>query len=135
VGEAILGAWLLLSPAMSVSAALTIKLTMVMLPYVLLICGGAFLSGILQVHKRFAAPAFAPVLLNVIHIAVVFTGAWILGLRGREPAADAVIARQTTLAYLLGFFVLVAGALQVIVLLPGLRAAGFRLRFVAHFWT
>src|SRR4051794_34297739 len=59
VGEAILGAWLLVSPGMSAAAALTIKLTMVMLPYVLLICGGAFLSGILQVHKRFAAPAFA----------------------------------------------------------------------------
>ena len=31
----------------------TLKLTAIMLPYVLLICGTAFLGAILQVHKRF----------------------------------------------------------------------------------
>ena len=135
LGEAALAAWLWLDRGMTSDTALTVKLTMVMLPYVLLICGGAFLSGILQVHRRFAAPAFAPVLLNVIHIAVVFTGAWFLGLRGRSALSAAVVAKQTTLAYLLGVFVLVAGVLQVLVLVPGLRAAGFRFRFEPHFWT
>ena len=32
---------------------LTLKFTAIMLPYVLLICGTAFLGAILQVHKRF----------------------------------------------------------------------------------
>src|SRR3989440_7490598 len=36
---------------------LPLKFTAIMLPYVLLICGGAFLTGILQVHKRFGPPA------------------------------------------------------------------------------
>ena len=35
---------------------LTLKFTAIMLPYVLLICGTAFLGAILQVHKRFGAP-------------------------------------------------------------------------------
>ena len=63
---------------------LIVKLTAVMLPYVLLICGTAFLGGILQVHKRFGPPAVAPVLLNVIHIAVLVVGARLLSLRGAE---------------------------------------------------
>jgi len=50
---------------------LMLKFTAVMLPYVMLVCGGAFLSAILQVHKRFGPPAFAPILLNVCHIGVV----------------------------------------------------------------
>ena len=44
---------LLLSRDFRPDRVLTLKLTAIMLPYVLLICGGAFLSGILQVHKRF----------------------------------------------------------------------------------
>src|SRR5207244_8013484 len=57
VGEAVLVGWLLLTPVDRVDRVLMLKLTAIMLPYVLLICGGAFLSGILQVHRRFAAPA------------------------------------------------------------------------------
>ncbi|HLL87869.1 MAG TPA: lipid II flippase MurJ, partial [Tepidisphaeraceae bacterium] len=135
VGELALAAWLVLDSDMRVDTALTVKLTIVMLPYVLLICGGAFLSGVLQVHQRFGAPAFAPVLLNVIHIVVVFFGAYVLGLRGQDALTDATLAKQTTLAYWLGFFVLVAGVAQVGVLVPGLRAAGFRFKLVPHFWT
>ena len=36
------------------------------------------------------------------------------------------IAKQTTLAYWLAFFVLIAGCLQVAVLWPSLKAVGFR---------
>src|SRR5436305_12296 len=64
---------------------LTLKLTAIMLPYVLLICGTAFLSGILQVHRRFGVPAAAPIILNVCHIVVVFLGARLLRL---NPKAD-----------------------------------------------
>jgi putative peptidoglycan lipid II flippase len=105
-----------------------------MLPYVLLICGGAFLSGVLQVHRRFGAPAAAPVLLNIVHIAVLTTGAWITGLSKDtpEPRASQI---QTTLGYWMAFFVLVAGVLQVAVLLPGLRKVGFHFRPRAGVWT
>jgi putative peptidoglycan lipid II flippase len=114
---------------------LMLKFTAVMLPYVMLVCGGAFLSAILQVHHRFGPPAFAPILLNVCHIAVVVGGAWFLGLRGRDPLSPRVVELQTQLAFALAVTVLVAGALQVAILIPALRAIGFRFRPAVNFWT
>lgn len=132
VGELILGAVMLLVD-LRPDQLLTLKLTAIMLPYVLLICGAAFLSGILQVHKKFALPAFAPVLLNVIHIGVMVVGAWLLHLNSSTTGAQQ-IAKQTTLVYWLSGFVLVAGALQLLMLWPALRGVGFRFRFT-RFWT
>jgi putative peptidoglycan lipid II flippase len=113
---------------------LTLKLAAIMLPYVLLICGGAFLSGILQVHKRFGVPAATPIILNAVQIVVLLVGARLVHLSGKTADAAAIV-KQTRLAYALGGFILVAGVLQVAVLLPALSAAGFRFRFVPHFWT
>ncbi len=136
IGEAILG-WMLWADRDSarLDRRLLLQFTAVMLPYVLLVCSGAFLSAILQVHKRFGPPAFAPVLLNVCHIGVVAVGAWFLGLRGRDQQTDTVIALQTTLAFWLAIGVLVAGVLQVAVLWPALRAIGFRFNPRIAFWT
>jgi len=134
-GELLLAAWMLLERDMDLDRMLTLRLTAIMLPYVLLICGTAFLSGILQVHRRFGPPAFAPVLLNVCHIVVVFVGASLLGLHGRNANSAHVVALQTTLSYWLAFFVLVAGVLQWMILLPALRATGFRFKLVPRVWT
>lgn len=112
---------------------LVVKLTAIMLPYVVLVCGTAFLGGILQVHKRFGLPAFAPVLLNIIHMAVIVIGARILML-ARASEADKILI-QTRLAYWLAGFVLVAGVLQIAMLLPALRADGFRPMWVGNIWT
>jgi putative peptidoglycan lipid II flippase len=112
---------------------LVVKLTAIMLPYVVLVCGTAFLGGILQVHKRFGLPAFAPVLLNIIHMAVIIIGARILML-ARASEADKILI-QTRLAYWLAGFVLVAGVLQIAMLLPALRAVGFRPMWVGNIWT
>jgi putative peptidoglycan lipid II flippase len=134
LGEAILFFCMRTDPSMRPDRLLMFRLTAIMLPYVLLICGTAFLGAILQVHHRFAAPAAAPIVLNVCHILVVFIGARILHLRhGTNPAL--VVGLQTTLAYWLSFFVLVAGAMQFCILLPGLRAVGFTFKPVLHFWT
>jgi putative peptidoglycan lipid II flippase len=112
---------------------LIVKFTAIMLPYVLLVCGTAFLGGILQVHRLFALPALAPVALNLIHIAVIVLGARILMLHQAAPLEK--LAKQTILAYWLCFFVLVAGVLQVAMLVPALRSVGFRFIWVGHFWT
>jgi putative peptidoglycan lipid II flippase len=112
---------------------LTLKFTAIMLPYVVLICGTAFLGAILQVHGRFAAPAFAPVLLNIVHIAVMVTAGSILGLGTiRGPAAEPL---QLKLGYWLAGFVLVAGILQMLALMPSLRAVGFRFRPRGWVWN
>jgi putative peptidoglycan lipid II flippase len=138
IGELVIWLTCRAAPNMRPDQMLTLKFAAIMLPYVLLICGTAFLSSILQVHRRFGMPAFAPVLLNVIHIAVIVLGAKFLHLqlKPRQKNLDpATVAGQTTLAYWLSFFVLVAGVLQVGILFPSLRQVGFRLRWVPHFWT
>jgi putative peptidoglycan lipid II flippase len=134
IGEIILAAIILAAHEMRPERLLTVKLTAVMLPYVMLICGGAFISGILQVHKRFGPPAAAPIILNVCHIAVLLIGAKILHLGATTPP-EHVVDIQTRLAFWLAGFVLVAGVLQVCILLPALHAVGFRFQIVVHFWT
>ena len=135
LGELALGATIWFrGDGMRPATLLTLKLTMIMLPYVLLICGTAFLGGVLQVHRRFGPPAAAPVILNVVHIAVVLLGATILGLGG-SAAGSRDGPLQAQLVYWLAFFVLVAGALQVGALTPALRDVGFRFSVMSGFWT
>lgn len=69
VGELVLATALELKP-WSTDTRLAIHLTQVMLPYMPMICVAALVGGVLQVHGRFGPPAFAPVLLNVVMIAV-----------------------------------------------------------------
>jgi putative peptidoglycan lipid II flippase len=134
LGELVLVAAMLLWPNLRPDHLLTLRLTAIMLPYVLLICGMAFLSGVLQVHRRFAASAAAPVVLNLCHIAVLVLGALLLGLAG-SGHGDALAHRQTQLVYALAFGVLVAGGLQVAMLIPDLRAVGFRFSLAVGLWT
>jgi len=130
VGEVIL--WLLPRLlALRADNLLVIKFTAIMLPYVILVCGTAFLSGILQVHKRFGIPALTQIPLNIIHIAVIVFGARLLLLKPGNLDEHL----QTRLAYWLSGFVLVAGCLQITMLLPALRQIGFRFQWVGNFWT
>ncbi|MEA2736174.1 MAG: putative peptidoglycan lipid flippase [Humisphaera sp.] len=135
IGEAIIAAFILTASGDRPDRVLMLKFAAIMLPYVMFVCGGAFLSAILQVHKRFGPPAFAPILLNVCHIAVVIGGAWFLGLHGRDAQTPRVVALQTRLAMWLAAAVLVAGALQVAILLPALRQIGFRFRPSVRIWS
>jgi len=136
IGEGVLGTLLFLERGSDrIDRLLLLQFTAIMLPYVVFVCGGAFLSAILQVHDRFGPPAFAPVILNLCHIAVVVGGAWWLGLRGSDLPSERVQALQTTLGYWLAIAVLVAGALQVAVLWPALRESGFAFRLRAKAWT
>ena len=135
IGEAILAISIFYTPAADPDRLLMLQFAAIMLPYVMLVCGGAFLSAILQVHKRFGAPAFAPVLLNVVHIAVVLGGAAFLGLHGRDALSPHVIELQKKLAFMLAVAVLFAGVLQMLVLVPSLRAIGFDFRLRAPAWT
>ena len=106
---------------------LAVKLTAIMLPYVLLVCGTAFLGAILQVHRRFGLVAAAPIVLNVGLIAGTLLGAWFWDM-GTEAGRQRAI-------YLVSCLVLVSGVLQVLMLVPSLHEIGFRFDLRAAFWT
>jgi putative peptidoglycan lipid II flippase len=106
---------------------LAVKLTIVMLPYVVFVCAAAFVGGILQVHRRFAGPAIVPVVSNLLMIASLAAVAVTHDLRTE--------AGQSSAVWWVAISVLVSGAVQLIVLWPPLRRAGFRFHFVGHFWT
>lgn len=56
------------------------KLAGIMMPYMVLICGTAFLGSTLNVLGYFAIPAIAPMILNVIMIAATWFGGSRMGL-------------------------------------------------------
>ena len=106
---------------------LAVKLATVMLPYVLLVCGTAFLGGILQVHHRFIATASTAIVLNLCLIVAIIAAARAFDLTSE--------AGQIAAARWLAVSVLIAGVVQVAMLLPSLRAAGFRFKLILHLWT
>ncbi|MBB6429404.1 murein biosynthesis integral membrane protein MurJ [Algisphaera agarilytica] len=98
VGEVVLGVWL--ANADQEKTTLAIRLTMLMLPYMPMVCGVAFLGAILHVHRKFGPPAAAPVLLNVAMIVAALIAA---SQQSHERAAVTLVALS----------VLVAGAIQI----------------------
>ena len=99
--------------------ALTWKLLAIMLPYVVLICAAALTMAVLNATGHFAAPAAAPILLNVTLIAaVVIVCVWPRPL-GDDPASR---------VYALALAVLAGGVLQLAIQWPVMRARGIRLR-------
>ncbi|NOY94580.1 MAG: murein biosynthesis integral membrane protein MurJ [Deltaproteobacteria bacterium] len=90
----------------------TVALTRVVFPYIFLMGLSALATGALNAVRRFAAPAFAPALLNVALIA----GAFALvpaALRFGLPGVGA-----------LALGALIGGTLQILAQLPSLRVAG-----------
>jgi putative peptidoglycan lipid II flippase len=126
VGEALLFLLYWFVP-MRPDRLLATQLTMIMLPYVLLVCGAAFMGSILQVHHRFAAITFTAVVSNVCLIVAMVAAARTYDLNTNQGQLAAV--------RWLAVSVLIAGVLQIVILLPSLRVAGFRFRAMLHFMT
>ncbi len=89
---------------------LSLRLIMVMLPFMPLICMAAIMGGMLQVHGRFGPAASGPIILNAFIIAV---GAWHL-------AAGTFAAAST--AYVLGVATVLSGLTQAAWFFSLLRA-------------
>ncbi|MBU4305502.1 MAG: murein biosynthesis integral membrane protein MurJ [Candidatus Omnitrophica bacterium] len=98
--------------------ALTIKLTRVMFSFIFFIGLTAYLMGVLNTLKHFAAPAASSCFLN---ISMIFFGLCLCG-RFKEPVVGMAIA------------VLIGGFLQFIVQVPILMKKGFRLIFPLRFY-
>ncbi len=92
---------------------LAVLLSRITFPYLMCMSLVAFLSGILNTYRRFAAAAFAPVVLNLVMIAVL-AGIWLSGL---EPG--------TMLGVALAGGVAVAGLAQLALLIVAVRRMGF----------
>ncbi len=93
------------------------------LPQVLFYGAGAVMGAYLNTRGRFGPPMWAPVLNNVV---VIGTGLVFLLLPGPDtPDAGSITGTQTTV---LGVGVTLGIAAQTAVLVPALRAAGFRFR-------
>ena len=99
-GLASLGGW-------SEKSSLAIRLTMVMLPYMPLICLVALVGGVLQVHRRFGPPAAVPVVLNLVMIAAAAWAGWDAADVGGEFS-------QRWVAWVTAWSVVGAGGLQVV---------------------
>ncbi len=77
IGEITVWAWYVFFSPMS-ATALKLALTGIMLPYMILICLEAIAAGVLHSHRHFTAPAFAPIILNIVMVASLFFGGWVL---------------------------------------------------------
>lgn len=87
-----------------------LSLCAIMLPYMILICLVAVIAGILNVHRHFASPAAAPIVLNIFIISsICFTG-WVLKIPARQQVFYVALA------------VLIAGLAQIAIQIPPLRA-------------
>ena len=95
---------------------LTVVLTRIMFPYLACMSLVAMLSGILNALHRYFAAAFAPVLLNVILVAILAACLWL-----------DVPSQHTGLIMAVGVFV--AGLAQLALLVIAVRRAGFPLAF------
>ena len=98
------------------STRLMLTLAAVMLPYMCLICTVAILAGLLNSHRHFAAPAAAPIVLNLIIIASLFLTGRLLHLPHEQ------------MVFGVAGGVLLAGVMQILMQLIPLSRHGFTLK-------
>lgn len=94
---------------------LAVTLTRIVFPYVFFICLVALCMGVLNSLGHFAAPALAPVLLNVVMIAGMWGGA----MFSQDSRVRIMI---------LAWSVIVGGVIQLMLQVPFLWKKGFRFR-------
>lgn len=102
---------------------LTVFLTRITFPYLTLVSILALISGVLNGLGRFAAAAFAPTLLNVVLIGVL----WVLLAAGLAGEAEA--------GMWLAIGVVIGGFAQLAMVIGDLHRAGFLLKLVRPRWS
>ena len=95
---------------------LILSLSSIMLPYMLFVCMVAILAGILNVHKHFAMPAAAPIVLNFFIIGTILLTGWLLKFDSRQQLFYVAVA------------VLMAGVVQIGIQIRPLRSSGILIR-------
>ena len=104
--------WLLASGFAPATETAAVAMTRWMFPYIGCMSLVALASGVLNTWRRFAVPAFTPVLLNLSVILAALVGVPLLRERGIEPV------------YALALGVMAGGVLQLALQWPALRSVG-----------
>ncbi|WP_428643575.1 murein biosynthesis integral membrane protein MurJ [Roseibium sp.] len=94
---------------------LTVMMSRIAFPYLIFMSLLAYVGGILNTYQRFAAAAFAPVMLNVVMSLVLAT------------VLAAGITDNTALGIILAGGVMVGGVVQLAVVVIDLKRLGFRI--------
>ncbi len=95
---------------------LGLLLCAIMLPYMIMVCVAAIQAGILNVHRHFAIPAAAPIVLNVILIAGLLLTGRVLKIEPQRQVFYIAVA------------VLIAGFAQLAIQIPALLASGVSIK-------
>ncbi|MCZ7529602.1 MAG: murein biosynthesis integral membrane protein MurJ [Acidimicrobiia bacterium] len=104
--------------------ALGTDLLRLLIPQVLFFGFVALASAVLNARRRFAAPAFVPILNNVVVISAFLA---VAAVAGGDVSLDAVLS-DTGLILLMGLGTTAGIAAMAVALYPALRHAGVRLR-------
>jgi putative peptidoglycan lipid II flippase len=96
------------------------------MPQIVLYGLGAVATGLLNAHRRFAAPMFAPILNNLVVTATFLTFAFMPGAGAEAPSPEAITLAQKLV---LGIGTTAGVAAMTLALWPSLRSIGFRLRW------
>lgn len=112
---------------------LTVRLTRIMMPFILLVALAAQAMGVLNARDRFGIPALSSSFFNVGSIVGGLSVAAFLTDPTFSHPIRAIIDRPTEGIIGMAYGVLIGGFLQYAVQWPSLRRAGFRYRPVLSF--
>jgi putative peptidoglycan lipid II flippase len=113
--------------------ALTVRLTRILMPFILLVAMAAKAMGILNARDRFAIPALSSSFFNIGSIlGGIATAGFITSPTFAHPIR-AIVEHPTDAIIGMAYGVLIGGFLQFAVQWPSLRKAGFRYRPMLSF--
>ncbi len=100
---------------------LTVYLTRIMFPFLLLVSLSAISMGLLNSKGRFAVPAFAPSLFNIGSVLLAILGYYLAPKMNQHPVIGAALG------------VIFGGALQFVIQIPSMYMVGFRYKLLLSF--
>lgn len=117
--------WRLSDAEARAQEAVAVPLLRLFLPQILFYGLTTLGTALLHARRRFALPAFAPVLNNVVVSAMLVA---LPSVAGREPSLD-LVRDDRGLLVLIGLGTTAGVVLMTVVLWPALRSAGWRVRW------
>ncbi len=112
---------------------LTVRLTKIMMPFILLVALAAQAMGVLNARDRFGVPAMASMFFNVGSIIGGLATAALLTDSTFSHPIRSIVEKPTEGIIGMAYGVLIGGFLQYVVQWPSLRRAGFRYRPMLSF--